>query len=343
MTSGAEGLGKKPIKICIAGDSGVGKSGAIVSLILNGHKLRVIDVDNGLDIILNCLHDPESPYYKIAQSLDLEESFRYETVNHKMITMDLGGDKVRIQPQSATVWPKIEKLLNSWDEACGVKLGPITSWSEDSVIVLDSSTFSGYAALSYVQQMNSKLGAEPLGNEWRRFIGAAQEKMENVLRFLYSDAVKCHVIVITHINYISESFMEDNKTGQKNRVLSSNSSDIFGSEKAFPSALGRALGPRFGRYFNNVVEMRIEGTGRNTKRLIHTTPQGAIAVKTSAPFSLKPTYDVSTGLAEIFCKLQGKPEPKELIEAIQNRTSFKKEDPKPNYTQPKQTLNPILT
>jgi hypothetical protein len=338
MTSGAELPSKKPVKICLTGDSGVGKSGAQVSLILAGYKIRTIDVDNGLDIVLNCLHDKKSPYYALAQKLNLSDAFRYETVNHKMITMDTGADRVRIQPAAGTVWPQVERLVHTWKETDGTNLGSITSWSDDTVLCLDSSTFAAYAALAYVQQLNSHLGKDINARERQRDIGGAQEKVENLLRLLYSDAVKCHVLIMTHINYFSESTQRDTTTQAQIRVVSSSGSEIFGSDRAYPSSIGRALDPRFGRYFNNVLEMRVEGTGRATRYVIHTTPQGAIRVKTSAPFSLKPTYDVSTGLAEIFAVLRGQPEPSELISAVAKA----KDQTRASATPIRPVANPVL-
>lgn len=317
MTSGAIRPENKPIKMCLTGDSGAGKSGAIVSLLLDEYKIRDIDVDNGLDIVLNCLHDPNSPYYALAQKLDLDKAFRYETVNHKMITIDDGKQKrIRMQPQSAIVWPRIQNLVHEWRETNGPNLGPITNWKDDTILVLDSSTFTGYATFAYVQEMNNHLG-EVSGNSWRRDIGAAQQYFEDLFRFLYSDAVKCHVIVITHINYLSESYQES-EGGTRVKTVASSASDVFGSDRAYPTAIGRALGPRIGRYFNNVLEMKTEGSGRNIRRIISTVPtQGSIGVKTSAPFSVKPSYDVSTGLAEIFRTLRGEEPPRELMNALQ--------------------------
>jgi hypothetical protein len=306
MSSAADTIASRPIKLCLVGDSGVGKTGSKVSLILAGYKVRSIDVDNGEDIVLNALNSPDSPYYKLAQELNLSDAFRYETVNHKMITLD-DTKRVRIQPAAATVWPAIEKLLHRWKESCGVDLGSITSWGDDTVLFVDSGTFAGYAALYYVQQLNNHLGSEPSGNAWRRDIGGAQSHLESMFQLLYSDAVKCHVVVITHINYMTENTQDID--GRPTKIISSSATDIFGVQRAYPTAIGRALGPKIGRYFNNVLEMRNEGVGVSTRHVIHTTPQGAVNVKTSAPFSLARTYDISTGLAEIFAVLRGQEKP----------------------------------
>lgn len=316
MSSGAELNPNRPIKMLLAGDSGAGKTGSLVSLILDGYKLRIIDVDNKVDILLNALHDPKSPYFARAKTLNLNDALRYETVNHKMITMDTGKE-VRIQPASAIVWPKTEKLCHEWREACGVFLGAISSWGDDTVLVIDSFTFAGFAALYYIQELNNHLG-ETGGNSWRRDVGGAQDQMEKILRLLCSDAVKCHVIIITHINYLSENYNEDKQTGKRTLAISSSASDVFGVAKAYPSAIGRALGPRIGTYFNNVLELKIDGAMGNAKRNIYTRPTGSVNVKTSAPFSLDERYEISDGLAKIFRTLRNGKKPNDVVQTPSN-------------------------
>lgn len=305
----------------IAGDSGSGKTGGLVSLILAGYKLRIIDVDNKIDIILHCLHSPKSPYYAAAQKLNLADAFRYETVNHRMIAMDKGGERVRIQPQSAIVWPRIQKLAHEWRETEDkVFLGPITSWGPDTILVIDSFTFAGFAALFYSQELNGNLGNEQGGNAWRRDIGQAQDHLDTLLKLVCSDSVKCHVIIITHINYLSESWQKDSKepNAQTQKMISGSASDVFGVVRAaYPNAVGRALGPRIGAYFNNVLEMKITGNGANQIRRYNTTPSGAIAVKTSAPFGLAESYPISTGLADIFAAIRGTTPTKQAKQATQ--------------------------
>ena len=43
------------------GDSGTGKTEALCSLVLAGYKLRILDLDNGLDIVKSYLTEPLFP------------------------------------------------------------------------------------------------------------------------------------------------------------------------------------------------------------------------------------------------------------------------------------------
>ena len=44
-------------KLLIEGDSGSGKTGALASLVKAGYKLRILDMDNGLDALKQTIHD----------------------------------------------------------------------------------------------------------------------------------------------------------------------------------------------------------------------------------------------------------------------------------------------
>ena len=46
-------------KMLFIGDSGSGKTGALASLAAAGYNLRILDVDNGVDILANLLRDPQ--------------------------------------------------------------------------------------------------------------------------------------------------------------------------------------------------------------------------------------------------------------------------------------------
>ena len=58
MTSLAEHQSSEFTKLLLIGDSGSGKTGSLSSLVKAGYKLRVLDMDNGLDSLrLYCKRD----------------------------------------------------------------------------------------------------------------------------------------------------------------------------------------------------------------------------------------------------------------------------------------------
>lgn len=248
------------LKMLLIGDSGTGKTGALASLAAAGYKLRVIDADNGLDVLANIL----SP----GKGL---ENVEYITVREAM--KPIGG---KLVAQSATAWPKITQTLGDWRDG-DIKHGPIMGWEKDVIFVLDSLSFTSDYAMNYILQLNGRLNQQPFQADW----GAAQTLVENLLQFLTSDVIKCHVIVTAHITYLGNE--GENATLQ-----------------GYPRSLGKALPPKIGTYFNTMLLMQRVGMGSTAKQKIYTRPTQRIGAKNSAPLKVLPEYPIETGLADYF-------------------------------------------
>ena len=59
----------------LIGDNGSGKSGAVASLADAGYNIRMLDLDNGIDVLASLLKDPKAGYKRDA--LDRAE---YDTI-----------------------------------------------------------------------------------------------------------------------------------------------------------------------------------------------------------------------------------------------------------------------
>ena len=283
------------LKMLLIGDSSSGKTGALASLAAAGYQLRIIDLDNGLDILRNYLTDPDSPYLK--NNPDIVQNVRYVTLTEKMKNM--GG---KIVPASATVWQKTIGLLADWTETDPetkevFKLGPITTWTSNDILIIDSLSFLSTAALYFNLQMQGALLATRTQNEGRRDIGMAQNLLRDFLAMLFDSSVKCNVIVISHITFVDE------KGGQPG--IDENSTPGSG----YPSAIGRALSPHIPRYFNSVLIARTIGAGTTAKHKIYTGGQfingQVVGAKTSAPLLVKAEYPLESGLADYFKAVKG--------------------------------------
>ena len=266
-------------KLLFVGDSGSGKTGALASLAAAGYKLRILDLDNGLDILKNYVTDANSIYCK--QTPDCAQNIDYVTLTEPM--KSAGG---RIWAKQATVWPRLVKMLADWVDG-ETKLGGITTWDTNSVLVIDSLSNLATGALNFHLSMNGALGATRTQNEARRDIGAAQNLLRDLLAMLYDESVKCNVIVTSHITLVTDS---------GTAPLPGESAPVTG----YPSAIGRALSPHIPRYFNTVLFAKSEGTGGGTKHKIYTKNQGVVNVKSSAPLKVALTYPLETGLADYF-------------------------------------------
>lgn len=252
-------------KLLFIGDSGAGKTGALASLAGAGYNLRIVDLDNGLDVLANLLRDPKGPYGAEALS-----HVDYETFTDKM-KVGAGG---KLIPSRATVWDRTIKLIDNWKTETS-DYGPLHTWTPNDVLVIDSLTMLSNAALAYVLMLNNRLGGMVEQSHWY----AAQQLIESLIQMLYDENVKCNIIVNSHITYI----------GPENQ------------ERGYPSALGKALPPKLPRYFNTTLLAKTT----NGKREIFTKPQGVIEVKNTAPLKVKEKYPLETGLADYFRDVRG--------------------------------------
>lgn len=263
---------KTTTKMLLVGDSGSGKTGALASLAAAGYNLRILDLDNGLDVLNNLLTDPNSQYFK--QDPKAAERVDFVTVTDKM--KNVNG---RLVPATATAWTRAVKLLMDWTDG-EQKLGPITTWGQKDILVIDSLTMLSTAALNMILSMNGRLGQRPHQSDW----GDGQQLVEGLLQMLYDEGVQCNVIVCCHITFIGED---------------------GGPIRGYPNTLGKALPPKVGRYFNTALMARTVGQGTMQKRKILTNTSGVIELKNTAPLRVQAEYDLSDGLAKYFEAVRG--------------------------------------
>ena len=252
-----------PLKLLLIGDSGTGKTGALASLANSGKELFILDLDNGTDILNFVVRD------------DCKKNVHIETLTDtgKLVG---GGSSQKIQKLNPQAFPKALSLLQKWkDSETGEDFGSVSSWGTNRVLVVDSLSFLGMAALDYVLAKNGRAGDQPHQGDW----GEAMRMLEQTLQIIYSTEVKCNVIMNSHITY--------------QQVEGS------GITKGLPMGLGSQLPPKIGRYFNMMLMSKSRGQGESTKRVIVTKPESNVEVKCpilSAPKELP----LETGLADIF-------------------------------------------
>lgn len=158
-------------KVLYIGDSSTGKTGSLVSLLAEGHKFRILDMDNGLDALV---------HYAREQCPDKLANVTYETIRDKYVG-SRGGPICRA-PKAFTD---------------GLDL--LTKWSEiedpNCITVLDSLTAFGRAGFEWAKGMN------PTAKDPRNWYFTAQQAVENTIQMLTSEAYKQNVIIISHVNY----------------------------------------------------------------------------------------------------------------------------------------------
>jgi len=166
-------------KMLLIGASGSGKSGALVSLAAAGYKLRIIDMDNGLDFLMRKLRRDH------ADKLDNVE---YVSIQDKLkASAAMGIQSVGVP----TGYSRAVMLMDKWED------GSIPSqWGKEYILVLDSLTFFANAAYRWKEALN------PTAKDPRQVFYAAQEAVEDVLALITSAEMKCNVIVTSHIKWL---------------------------------------------------------------------------------------------------------------------------------------------
>ena len=267
MASLSESSVATSVKMLLIGDSGSGKSGALASLARAGYKLRILDFDRGTEILFNLLKPGGEMADPGALSrIDVEICTDSRAKLGTQVYMD------------GTGFAKSMRLLDKWSG----ELGSPSSWGPDTVLVLDSLSFLGESIMRYVLKLNARPMGPPQLQDW----GQAMGLQEDVLAMLYSDDIKCNVIVTSHVKFVN----------QEGDPMS------YG----YPNALGRKLPPVIGRYFNSTLISDVKREQGKAKHVIRTESSSLTKAKTSNPGRVLPEYPVQTGLAQYFEALRGK-------------------------------------
>lgn len=305
-------------KVLLMGDQGQGKTGAKAALIAAGYKLRMFDSDNGSKILRSLLTDPHYPYaaYMKKHNIDPREPGRISVIPLDipmgLITVGRSTSKI-LGPVSVAAWRTvINTLLEGWKDN-GTDLGKVTDWDNDTILDFDTMSTLAEIGKYWIQSLNNRLGA--LEDEHGRDTFAAQEMVSRITQEITSSRVKCNVIVTTHITRIS---MDQGAPQTPQEILHRNP-NAQPNSRGFPTIIGRALSPVFGKRWNDMLVVRREGERANAERKIYTKPVGGTDAKNSV--WLEPDYPLSTGLAEIFAALQFKELPEDFVPSIRETSS----------------------
>lgn len=199
-------------RMLLMGPSGTGKTGALLSLILAGYRVSVLDMDNGLDWLVNKLRKDHPEFLKNLDFQTFKDKYK----------MTAAGPQYEGIPKAYT---GAIQALEKWDD------GTIPSnWGAERILVLDSLTFFGNAAYNWKDALN------PGVKDKRQIYGNAQDAVADILDAITSPAFRTNVIVLTHVRW---KYVEDDK-GNRN---------VVGSQ---PSSIGEALNDRLGTYFNTL-------------------------------------------------------------------------------------------
>lgn len=255
------------VKLLLIGNAKSGKTGSLVSLVKAGYKLRILDLDNLLDILKYMVRKECPEYLTNVESRVLRDK-------RKATAM---GAVLAGKPNA---YINAVKMIERWKytdlDGTEIDLGPPSEWGPDCILVIDSLSRLCDAAYDWITAIS------PSDQHGKAIYGDAQDAVENLLSMLTSDAMTCNLVVIAHVTYQD---MPD------------------GTKKGFPQGVGQKLSPKIPQYFSSVVLY----TNQNGKRTLQTTSNPLIDLANPAPFAMEKEYPIETGLASFFEVLRAPP------------------------------------
>lgn len=293
MANAASLLNKAPVRIMLVGYPGAGKTGSLAPLANAGFKLRILDFDGNLEpLLLNT--KPE-----FLQNIDI---LKFED--------KLGSVGQFIEPVGIpTAFSGAFKAMDRWkytDEAGQeVDLGQSKDWGPDTIVILDSLTAMGEAAMNRARKLMNKT----LTNTSDRVWGLAMGEQLAFIKRLTASENKHHTIVLSHLKMIGprDTRADDSQltTDIKKQVAN------LIPTRLFPSALGWQLPQSIGAEFPVLLEVKVKYNGVKVKRVISSVPREELDVKMPA-LGGSAELDIADGLLHIFRALS--PESVRLVE-----------------------------
>lgn len=271
MTSLTNHQSNEYTKLLLIGDAKSGKTGSLVSLVKAGYKLRILDMDNLLDVL---------KYYVQKECPDRIDNIEFRTLRDKRKATSEG----MVIDGAPRAFVDAVKMLDSWkyrdNSGADVDLGKPSDWGSDSILVIDSLSRLCDAAYDWRETLVPR-GA---GGKYdaRAVYGDAQDAIESLLAGLTSQNYTTNVIIIAHVLYME---LPD------------------GTTKGFPQGVGQKLSPKIPQYFPSIVLY----TNKGGKRTLQTNSSPLIDLANPKPFAMQPSYPIETGLADFFAVLREPP------------------------------------
>lgn len=267
-------------KLLLMGDAKSGKTGSLISLVEAGYKLRILDLDNLLDIL---------KYMVMEKCPDKAGNVEFRTLRDHRKATPL-GHVIDGQPKA---FVDAIKMMDKWkykdDDGTEIDLGVPGEWGSDTILVIDSLSRLCDAAYDF----REPLAVKGAGGQYdaRAVYGDAQDAVEALLADLTSKNFRTNVIVIAHVMYMD---LPD------------------GTKKMFPQGVGQKLSPKIPQYFPSVVLYNNNGG----KRTLQTNSTPMIDLANPAPFKMAKSYPIETGLADFFEVLRPHPKQAPMIKRV---------------------------
>lgn len=278
----------QPFKGLGLGMPGSGKTGSLAALANAGFKLRILDFDGNIEPLILYIK-PE--FRKNVDIVTLEDA------------MENKGKYVGTKGLPKA-FDNMLKMLSRWKykraDGTEVDLGRSKEWGPDTIVVLDSLTGMGRAAMRRAQVMMNRT---PL-NTTQQIWGLAMQDQEAVVEIMTANDKMHHTIVLAHMKMVGPKDVlkdDDDVTAQ----IKGQQADMVDT-RWYPSALGRELPQNIAQHFPTVLhfETRFSATGK-ARRVI--TAEGTDKLDLKIPAQIEKELPVDTGMLTVFKALGHNP------------------------------------
>ena len=259
------------VNVLLMGPSGTGKTYSIGTLVDLGVEVFYLALESGMESLLGYWTDngKEVPsnlhWHKVSAPTASFTDMIANAKNINMLNLDSLAKMSDPNKSKHNQFISLLEALNNFpDDRTGEKYGPVNSWDQSRVLVVDGATGISQCAMALV------VGGKAVRNQsdW----GIAQDQVEKLVRML-CDNCACHFILLAHVERETDA--------------------ILGGVKLMVSTLGKALAPKLPAMFPDVI--LAERTGDkwawNTASAMADIKTRNLPIKSDNPPSFKAIFE----------------------------------------------------
>ena len=221
----------------LMGPSGTGKTYSIGTLVDMGVEVFYLALESGMESLLGYWTDrglpipPNLHWHKLVAPAASFTDMIATAKNINMLSLDSLAKMADPNKTKHNQFVSLLEALNNFpDDRTGETYGPVNTWDQSRVLVIDGATGISQCAMALV------VGGKAVRNQsdW----GIAQDQVEKIVRML-CDNCACHFILLAHVERETDA--------------------VLGGVKLMVSTLGKALAPKFPAMFSDVILTERQG------------------------------------------------------------------------------------
>lgn len=219
------------VNVLLMGPSGTGKTYSIGTLVDLGVEVFYLALESGMESLMGYWTDrgKEVPsnlhWHKVSAPAASFTDMIANAKNINMLNLDSLAKMADPNKSKHNQFISLLEALNNFpDDRTGEKYGPVNTWDQSRVLVVDGATGISQCAMALV------VGGKAVRNQsdW----GIAQDQVEKLVRML-CDNCACHFVLLAHVERETDA--------------------ILGGVKLMVSTLGKALAPKLPAMFSDVI------------------------------------------------------------------------------------------